>query len=337
MSWSRNVAALFHQASSSDVIIRIREQKICCHRAILACQSHVFHDVFFGKQRDSNAETGCESADETDETAHAPVVNRKTVVDMTGSVEAVLAFLEYFYTGQVSQEVNLLPEIYQHAIQYQVHNLRTLCEDAMTKNLTLPVAVRLLSYALAVQREGKRLQATEDEEADPEDSMQEIFQHSIALIQNKFGDLVANGKLWNSLSEAVLCNILSFDDLHASEDEVLQAALSWLGAQDNKRSLETNNRILGLVRLPCLSSPKLLRLAQDPLFDSTPNFRTRYLQAIEWQLWLQSASSHDAALGQLKKLLSADTTRAYYFRSRGLPAILQDRHWSPTLRAGIAT
>jgi hypothetical protein len=275
---------------------------------LLAAQSPVFDRIFFGHSRESS-------------------------LRVQGSLDASLAFFGYFYSGSCQLTDELVTyDVHQLALTYDVEPLQTLCEDWLTTNLTPKRCLYLFQNAM------HKFDAfdTKFSQSGPLESMWGTAEKARQIIQARFAEIMSSdSEAWCSLEAEAVSAILDFDKLQAPEETILDAALMWLEHDDKRRSRA--EAVLQAVRLPCLAAPRLLVLCQHPLLAAVPSFMRRYLTAIQWQLWVQTADkgeAPDTAVAQLRHLLAQGPGKHFVSRTDGLPQVLRKRKWDPVWRSG---
>ena len=147
--WARKVATLLHQERSSDVVLKTGGgQYLYCHRVFLAAHSPVFDQLLYGddsKMKNSSC---------TQLSYQGKPVVPIAPACISVSVEAVLSFLGYFYSGQATLTDEILTQVHQLAVTYEVELLQTLCESLMVTQPTLVKSLHLMAYTLEMERNG---------------------------------------------------------------------------------------------------------------------------------------------------------------------------------------
>ncbi|XP_043268939.1 speckle-type POZ protein isoform X1 [Venturia canescens] len=120
-----NLNEKFRSNILCDVTLELGDSKIPAHKVILAAHSKVFEAMFTNPMKEQHE-------------------NDIKVIDM--EVEVFKEFLNYLYTGEVTDLDKMADEILAVADYYQVSPLKTICEVYMLENLCEDNAVKYIIF-----------------------------------------------------------------------------------------------------------------------------------------------------------------------------------------------
>ncbi|XP_043274873.1 speckle-type POZ protein-like [Venturia canescens] len=109
-----NLKGLLVSKSFSDITLVLRDQKYSAHKTILAAQSKVFERTFATAMKEQKE--NCVKVIDTDE-------------------EVFAKFLNYLYTGELTDLKKNVEKMIVVADYYQIDHLKTICENLMMANL----------------------------------------------------------------------------------------------------------------------------------------------------------------------------------------------------------
>ena len=131
-TWKDDMASLMQDGASSDVTLVAGGKELNAHKLILSARSPVFARMFQHNTRES-------------------ITNTVTITDITA--EVLEAMLQFVYTDDCAilqkhtVSDTITRELLIAADKYQLEQLKTVCENELSKTLSIPTVAETLVYA----------------------------------------------------------------------------------------------------------------------------------------------------------------------------------------------
>ncbi|XP_065204069.1 speckle-type POZ protein B-like [Planococcus citri] len=125
-SLSRDLGRIRIDEHYSDTTISVKGKNYAVHKVILAARSSVFHAMFKSRMQESKE-------------------NHIIITDIDSDIFEEM--LHYIYTGKANNLKVLAYELFSVADKYDLKHLKTICEQALIRNLSVDNAGKILTLA----------------------------------------------------------------------------------------------------------------------------------------------------------------------------------------------
>lgn len=123
----KDISFFYGTDSMSDLIISTNDKKFNAHKCILAARSTVFKNLLKDPLKNNESGRDCLALD-----AESNVVEE---------------MLRYIYTGEVGKLDEIVTELYEIGIKYNLQDLQETCVSYMSKNISIHNAMSVLIFA----------------------------------------------------------------------------------------------------------------------------------------------------------------------------------------------